>query len=736
MNEAGIFYGRNSQKDDVLAGLLKSRMVFILGSSGCGKSSLIKAGVIPALKAGLLTNEGHNWRVVTMRPGRRPVESLAAAFSKTLERQRAAPERSEVVARASSAGNMTKLGESGGVADDAGPQAFLSCFEEEDGGLWSATSFLRDALPRGPGKNTARYLLLVDQFEEIFGNQIETAAEVDRFVKLLSAQYARPHPALFVVFTMRSDYLGNCSNFPTLSEAVNHCSYLTPILTATELRDAIERPAQDYGASVEKRLVDDILSEMHAGMNYDPDSLPLMQHALLWLWQRAADEAPEKRSDANSPILLTAKDYKDFGGMKGILKKHADEMLEVAEGEKREYRSIAEVLFRRLAEQDDQGRIRRCPATFGEVRGIAACRDDELEHVIAPFADQRASFLDIRPAESCDERLLDVSHEALIRTWNRTRDWVVLESQKAERICGYLAAAAQWKNAGQNPKSLEGQPGLDEFERWWQSSKPSGTWYHRYFSSDSDARRNYSSADAAIASVDSYRRASLKANFIRRMRTLALEATVVCLAVGVPWYLFYTAHMNSLRAHAQAIADRAEYSLGNEGPAKALLVAAQAEQLGLPDLPKTERVLMAGLRQLHERREFSGLQNPVSGIAFSPDGTVIASLDNASIVFRGAEKGETIGEVSLPAPAKFGLTWSVAGDWLGVNYDSKALLLRPCSHPEIRHLFPSCKSGGKDETVTLGGSLNLGGLPRFSSDGKWAVTASRFQPPVLWDIAS
>jgi WD40 repeat protein len=162
----------------------------------------------------------------------------------------------------------------------------------------------------------------------------------------------------------------------------------------------------------------------------------------------------------------------------------------------------------------------------------------------------------------------------------------------------------------------------------------------------------------------------------------------------------------------------------------------QPDKQGLPDLPKTERVLIAALRQLHERREISGLRNPVSGIAFSPDGTVIASLDNASIVFRDSERGETITEVSLPEPAKFGLTWSVAGDWLGVNYDNRALLLRPCSHQEIRHLFPSCKPDGKDETVTLGGSLNAGGLPRFSSDGKWAVTASRIQPPVLWDIGT
>jgi hypothetical protein len=131
-----------------------------------------------------------------------------------------------------------------------------------------------------------------------------------------------------------------------------------------------------------------------------------MQHALLWLWHKAADGVPKLHSDRKSPILLTAKDYHDFGGMKGILKAHADDLLTVAEGANGERQLIVETLFRRLAEQDDQGRIRRCPATFEEIRQIAACRDDEVERVVAPFAERKASFLDISQAESAGERLL------------------------------------------------------------------------------------------------------------------------------------------------------------------------------------------------------------------------------------------------------------------------------------------------------------------------------------------
>ena len=497
--EAAIFYGRNAQKDAILERLNQSRMVFILGSSGCGKSSLIKAGVIPALKAGLLTKQGYDWQVIVMRPGRRPLVNLAEAFSQTREfqRERVRAKSAEVKPKAESAGGQTKPEQPPGRHAASDATEFLSCFEDEDEGLWSATSMLPDSLGEGSRKNSIRYLLLVDQFEEIFGHQIENPAEVDRFVKLLTAQYARPHPALFVIFTMRSDYLGNCSSFPGLSEAVNTCSYLTPILTRASFGRRSNAPPRTMAR----------MSNNSSSMTSSPKcmpgrtTIPTVCRSCSMLscgCGRGRQTQSRKASDGVSCAEAHRGGLQAFGGMKGILKKHADETLRIAAGEKREFLPIAEALFRRLSEQDDQGRFRRCPATFAEIGKIGGCREDELEHVILPFSDERASFVEIRPAETPGERLLDVSHEALIRTWDRARDWAVLERQKVEKFRGYLDGATAWKDADQNSKSLEGQPGLDEFERWWQGTKPSGGWYRRYFASDTDARTNFSSAEDAV----------------------------------------------------------------------------------------------------------------------------------------------------------------------------------------------------------------------------------------------
>ena len=721
--EAAIFYGRNSQKDAILERLNHSHMVFILGSSGCGKSSLVKAGVIPALKAGLLTRQGYEWRVIDMRPGRAPLNALAEAFSRARELAKA---------QAKTTKDDSKP-EATGASDVSGPAEFMSCWENEELGLWSASSILLESCPKGTAGSDLRYLLLIDQFEEIFAPEIERASDVNRFVKLVTAQYARPHQALFVVFTMRTDYLGNCSSFPGLSEAVNDCSYLIPILTERELREAIVRPASDYGASVEPRLVELTLTEMRAGANYEPDNLPLMQHALLWLWQKAIEA--KRGGEPTAAVQLIADDYEAFGRMKGILNKHADDTLRIAAGERDERLPIVEALFRRLSERDAQGRFRRCPATFAEIKMITACGDLELERVVEPFAGKRASFIDIRPAETADERLLDVSHEALIRCWDCANRWAVLEREKIEAFFDYLRGATAWRDAREESKLLKGQPDLGEFDHWWRSETPSGGWFWRYYVNESDdAKRKYRSADEAVACVDCYRLASLRADGYRKLRMRLVEAVALGLAIFVPAYVIYSLHLNAVRARAQAIADRAEYVLGYEGPAKALLIATEAQKLGLPDMAKTERVLVAALRKLREKRVISDLSNPVSGIAYSPDGSVIANLDYQSLQFRDAQTGKLIDTVSLPSAGKFGLTWSDRGDWIGVNFETTALLLRPCSHEKIRRLFSNCRLGGEDQSATLGNSVDPGGLPRFSEDGKWAVTAPRTGPPVLWDV--
>jgi Novel STAND NTPase 1 len=167
-DESLIFYGRNAQKDDILDRLNKAHTVFVLAPSGCGKPSLIKAGVIPALEAGLLTRAGHRWRSAEMRPGSRPLASLSKAFASILP---------EPNARVS------------GEIDDL--------LRSQPSGLWLAFECVRSSMSQD-AKDWS-LLLLLDQFEEVFGNQIVDRTEVDQLMRLVARLFCKAarHPYRF-----------------------------------------------------------------------------------------------------------------------------------------------------------------------------------------------------------------------------------------------------------------------------------------------------------------------------------------------------------------------------------------------------------------------------------------------------------------------------------------------------------------------------------------------------------
>jgi len=727
-SEAAIYYGRNAQKDAVLERLNESRMVFITGPSGCGKSSLIKAGVIPALRAGLLERAGYRWKTAEMQPGRRPLVNLLRALE-----------------------DAFGTGSSSGRPSRSELQSYL---ENDEAGLWAAMSMIASGAENPGGAGGQPLLLLIDQFEEIFGQQIKDSSDVDKFVRLLVTQYARPHPSLFIVFTVRSDYVGMCASFPGLSDAINHCQYLTPVLTPAELREAIIRPAEDYGAHVSEGLVAEILADMHSGTAYDADNLPLMQHALLWLWQRASESGSPGTSEANATTVITlnADEYRKFGRLWGILGQHADAILRDAAGANDERRAIAEALFRRLAERDSNGRYRRSPAAFEEVKEIAACTEAELQQVIAPFADEKASFLQIRKSERADEYLLDISHEALIRTWHQARAWTDLEAEKVQTFRELLRSAEAWRDDHENPDRLKRRSELGVFEQWWRQSTPTGRWAKRYYGS------NGRGADA-VAAVDllaRYRDASIDADLrgkreqakMRaerfRLKAIAAGSFVVAgfVALGLfswmNWREAGQAKAEVLRQRAKTIALRAEDSLEYEGPAKALLFAMEAQNQGLPDLLETEHVIFKSLKQPLEKRIISEVSVRGMGAAYSPDGKAIVTMDSNSLRFWNPSDGKEIDTYPLDASTTtFGrIQWSPTGEWIAIGSQDKTLLLAPCSRPKLKSLFPGCAEEDKDMQKVMLDPAQRAGAAKFSNDGHWMVTGGFAATLRRWDVAN
>jgi hypothetical protein len=430
-DESDIFFGRDTQTDQLLSRLAHNRFLAVTGPSGCGKSSLIKAGMIPALRAGFMAEAGSRWRICELRPGGRPIGRLARAL--------ASPEI---------LGNDRTDDESVALIEATLRRGPLGLIEIVRGA---------DAL------KGATLLVMIDQFEEIFRYRERIAAdEADAFVALLLASAVQSEVAIYVVITMRSDYLGDCAMFHGLPEAVSDSQYLTPRLTREDLELAIAGPARVFGGQVEPKLLNRLINDFGT----DPDQLPLLQHALARLWSRCT-------ASANPPVL-TVEDYEAIGGLADALSNHGDEVLaEMTEEQQR----IAEIMFRRLSGTENGKRDVRTPARVDEIAKIAAVEPGEVIAVADAFRRGDRCFLAVPEGPLGEHTLLDLSHESLIRQWRGLAGWVADEAKSAEMYERLADWALRWE---QGNAELWRGPDLASAVAWRQREAPSEAWAARY----------------------------------------------------------------------------------------------------------------------------------------------------------------------------------------------------------------------------------------------------------------
>jgi energy-coupling factor transporter ATP-binding protein EcfA2 len=211
--------------------------VAVVGTSGSGKSSLVRSGLIPSLQGGFMAGAGSSWRIATMRPGEDPIGNLAAALN--------APD---------------VLGVDGEFASTN--QVLI------DATLRRSTLGLVQAVRQARIPADQNVLVLVDQFEELFRfrrSQIENSRdEAVAFVKLLLDAVGQQQLPIYIVLTMRSDFIGDCMNFRGLPEAVNAGLYLVGRMTREALRSALTGPVAVEGGSIAPRLVNRILNDLGA----------------------------------------------------------------------------------------------------------------------------------------------------------------------------------------------------------------------------------------------------------------------------------------------------------------------------------------------------------------------------------------------------------------------------------------------------------------------------------------
>ncbi|MCS7003698.1 MAG: hypothetical protein NZM38_00055 [Cytophagales bacterium] len=437
--ESHLFFGREKQLDEVLNKLENNRFIAILGTSGGGKSSFMYCGLLPSLSAGFLRHSTAEWKMIIVRPGVSPLQNMAEAFARL---------------------------DNGDMSNEE-----IGLRREYCEAVLKSSSKGLVELCKQKWKNPSEYfLILIDQFEELFRfvnaeeNFLQRSDESLAYVRLITKALSQTEVPIYIVMTMRSDYIGDCARFPDLTEYINKSHYLIPQMTREQKRLAILGPIAVSGAKITQRLVQQLLNDL--GDNQD--QLPIMQHALMRTWDYWL-----RHASPNEPIDIPH--YEAIGTMASALSIHAKEAFEeLTENQK----IICEKVFKAITEKGNDGRSVRRPTKLKYIAQIVDSSIEEVKEVIEVFRKPGRTLLTpMYPAVLHAETVVDISHESLMRIWDKLREWV---EEEAESVKMYLklSEAAQAYQLGK--ARLWRPPDLLVALNWREKNKPNLAWAQRH----------------------------------------------------------------------------------------------------------------------------------------------------------------------------------------------------------------------------------------------------------------
>ena len=437
-NEAHLFFGREGQSEEVLTNLSRNKFAAILGASGTGKSSLIYCGLLPILYGGFLHNGRSRWKVIISRPGSAPINNLAQSIAETF----------------SGADNEQKI-----EIDSLINRALLK----------RSSAGILNVIKQYGVKSQENVLLLIDQFEELFRFQFshrdaETANQVDHFINMIANIVKQTEIPVYVVITMRSDFIGECSPYQELTSLINESHYLIPRMVREDFQKAITGPIAVGGGKITDQLVQLLLNEM--GNN--PDELPILQHALMRTWDYWTNHG-----DTSVPIGLN--EYEAIGRLERALSNHANEAFDELSFEQKH---TCEIIFKSLTEKGADNRGIRRPTSVSELARIAETSNDEVIKIVEIFRKIGRTFLTPPPSVTLDsDSMIDISHESLMRVWDKLKSWVEEESAAVKM---YLRLAESGELFSHGNTGLWGPPDLQLAISWREKQKPNLAWAVRY----------------------------------------------------------------------------------------------------------------------------------------------------------------------------------------------------------------------------------------------------------------
>jgi hypothetical protein len=606
----------------------------VIGTSGSGKSSLVRSGLIPSLQAGYMAGASSSWRVAVMRPGEDPIGNLAYALASR-----------DVL---------------GGAAPDDDFAATAPVLLEAT--LRRGARGLADALKQARIPRDENLLVLVDQFEELFRFRRNTQIANSRdesiaFVRLLlEASRQRDQPA-YVVLTMRSDFVGDCMDYPGLSEAVNEGLYLVGRMSRDALRTAITGPVAVGGGAIEPRLVHRVLNDL----SDDQDQLPLVQHALMRMWEHWS-----KHTSAGATRSLDIHDYEVVGTFSDALSRHAEEAFE--EAFESGLAPLAEQVFKSLTDTFGDARGVRRPTSVAELSEIVGAPESLVIRVVDLFRQPGRSFL-MPPASVplTARSIVDLSHESLMRCWQRLQQWAEEERASAEAYAR-LAQAAEWHTCG--TAGLWRNPELELARKWRADALPTAAWARRYGGQFEQAIAFLDASNAESARERAEREHQRKATLRRAQWAAAVLATFLVIAISLGYLTWRERRRAEQNLDLARSAVDESLASADRDPSRAGADVPQVEEFRKELLGKAERFYRAFMNQ---ERGSEAIRRDVATAHFRLGhiNRLLEKRDDAEREYLDAVTQFAALAAERPGNPEYRATLASAHNWLGELRRSK-----------------------------------------------------------------
>ena len=696
-----MYFGRQELVNKLLEKLQGNRLLAVVGPSGSGKSSLVRAGILPRLKAGGLPGS-EEWKYYPpIVPGSNPLETLVATFHPRK------PDREQWIKK-----------------------QVKSLLENPDH-LSRLVAELGLDVPT---------VFVIDQFEEIFTLCTEDACR-QAFVNNLVGLIRAPDYKQIVIITMRRDFLERIPQLPQLQPFFNSSiEHLMPLLPE-ELREVIEEPANLIGLKYQDGVVDALIG----GVRDDDAALPLLQFILLRLW------------DNKTRNRITMDAYQGLGGAHEALQKSADDLYGKLSTENKD---AAKYIFVRLSRRPDKGQeVTRDRLLLRNLYEDGIARD-RIDRVIKMLVD--AHLVRLTKGDTEEDTLIEIAHEALIRNWPKLADWLYEDRDNIRRRTRLTEAAERWDAMSRDPSSLWRGLQLEEALNYKglnlievEFIETSQTTIKAEL--ERENARRIELETARIKAEYESQNAEMERENGKKLTQLVRERESALAEAQRQARLAFSRELAAAAINSLTVDPERSILLS--------IHAVQLTNLMNEGIaPEAQDALHRAVQASRVVRTLSGHTDQVRGIAFSPDGRFLASgSQDGTIKFWEMRSGKEIHTLSFHTDGVLDVAFSGDGKWFASASRDKTAVLWRADTREVKGVFKHDKgifkvvfspnnrflaTASEDETAKLW-DIESGKIVRiftehtdavnslgFSPDGLRLATASKDGTVKIWDVQS